>query len=179
MKYSLIGLLFLTGCGSPKIIMVNPSNDLPVKNLKIGDKYPLNEELGGKIGASVTIELKCKVTKDDDEYLYTYIAINTSEKKPILFGWEIMDRASYNGHGAPLMWKLGPKETITLRLKHKEEPVWVTGSAYMWNLADAREKMWVDHFKETNVELPKRLFVHQTSFGHPGPLPASFAKASP
>lgn len=138
--------------------------------------YPLEQELGGKISnGGVTVEIKCKVSKKGEKYVYTYVAKNVSNKNGV-FGWDVIDRASYYGKGTPLTWEIKPKEEIKITLVSKEKPVWFTGPARLLVKGDARKKSWKEFFKEADVTLPEREFQHTTLFGQPGPLPLSYTK---
>lgn len=136
--------------------------------------FPLDKEQSGMMGASTDVAIITKVVKEKDKYLYTYKLKNMGNKGAYC-GWELMDLASYNGHGVPLVWYLDPGDEIVMTLRHEEAPVSVKKWAYIWNKSEADEK-WDKHFAEAGVKIPKATFHHRASFGHPGPLPKSFLR---
>jgi hypothetical protein len=129
------------------------------RNANPGDPYPLDKWMeGGLSGGDNAIEVKSRVTKLKDHYLYVYEIANKSKAQTFLVNWTVPDH--FDGFGEfSTLWELKAGEHKLIMLKHKEPPVW-------WSRGTLRA------FRRKDAA-----FHFSMGGGQPGPLPQSLMPA--
>jgi hypothetical protein len=133
-------------------------------------EHPTAPALGDGGKPAHMIELRCKVTKAEDGYHYSYRFKNTSPSRTAMFSWDVIDKALTGGMSIGTMWELKPGEEKAVTMVDPRPPLKARGDARSWRVP-ASTKSWTEEYLKDAIVIPPGDFWNAMTMTATGPLP--------